>query len=106
MTEQQYAAALKLAWTVAHALMCVPLVELHEAQARCDTLGPMLDPTRYRDAVQGVQADKYQQDQRITTLLLDLQGQLAEMGMQVPAPDQWPAIGLNLMQSLPLAGKH
>ncbi len=103
MTEQQYADSLKLAWTVAHALMCVPLTALHEAQQRSDALGPVLDPTAYRDALQ---AGKYQQDQRMTRLLLELQGQLAEMGMQVPAPDQWPAIGLNLMQTLPLAGRH
>lgn len=63
MTREEYELYLKAAWAAAHVLQRLPLVDMLNMQSHADAIGPILDPTMYRDAIAGT---SFQEDKDMT----------------------------------------
>lgn len=58
MTDEDYCTTVEVLKTVAGLLMQMDLASARDRMERADTLGPVMDPTLYRQAMDGLRAQR------------------------------------------------
>ena len=58
MTDEEYHATVEALKTISGLLMQMDLVSVRDRMERADTLGPVLDPTLYRQSMDGLKAQR------------------------------------------------
>ena len=71
MIESEYMSQLMQAWILAKWIARQPLQEMADAQARADTLAPLIDPIGYMN-----KREAFDQDRKLVQILLHAQRQI------------------------------